>query len=598
MRTWLKRILLALLLLAGVYLLATNLFLNSPAASRAFNRRPERFRIAWSAAWSVWPGFVHARGLQVSGKTRNVAWSIAADRAAGWIPLAPLLGRTLLVTDLHAEGVRASVLRGAGVGTPPRPPGARRGKRRSPWAFRFPGVTLDHVREFRFNAFRLTGDGRAEGSFWFVLGGDFRLEPSRVRMPAGQLALGDGTFAREVELKGEASLGPYAPRRHPGLAGFDFLTGSLHAQGKISELPFLESAVPPEAGTTRPGSLTADVRVERGRFLEGSRFEITAPRSVVAPPPAARPASPFALTASVARGPLLRVGVEAKGLAVGRRKDGPPLFRSAALSLSSTTSETRLSRVFATARDLKTRTLPTTLPLMGDVRAESVRIEAPGSRATLHATLDRAAGRVDLAGLLGRALIIEGLQGDGVSARLELAKTPPPPGTTAPLSVRIAGARLTGIREIALDEFLLAGDSRADATFSYEPDGTLIVERAAFAMPSGRFEAAGETAAEGLSLEVEARIEPSILGQARGREFLRYVSGTAGVRGRISSLGFLQPYLQKVPWLALQGEGGLTADVRLDHGRLLPGTRLAVSASPARVTVLDSLATGRGTVTA
>jgi hypothetical protein len=36
--------------------------------------------------------------------------------------------------------------------------------------------------------------------------------------------------------------------------------------------------------------------------------------------------------------------------------------------------------------------------------------------------------------------------------------------------------------------------------------------------------------------------------------------------------------------------------VRLDHGRLTPGTRIAVGASPIQATIFDSLATGRGTV--
>jgi hypothetical protein len=527
------------------------------------------------------------RGLEIAGRTRNVSWSVRADRAAGRIELGALFSRTFHVTELRGEGVRSRVRRGPGDGSPRRP---ERGRRRRPWTLRFDRVALDSIREIRFNDFLLAGDGRGDGAFQVILGGDFRLEPSTLRMPAARLAMGATTLAEEIELQADASMGPFVVRRHPGLASFDFLSGSLHARGKVRELPFLESA---RTRAARPGKLIAELRAERGLLAAGSRFDVTVPG------PAAGP--PFAMTAAVApkpAGPLLRLAIQARGLSAGRRRGAPPVFRSRTLAVISSTAERRLSRIFATARALRTRRSQAAVVLIGDARAEGVQIEAPGSRAALRATLDRAAGRVDLAGLLAREIRIDGLQADGVSARLELAKAPPPAetGKGAPWSARIAGARLTGIREISLGRFLLAGEASAESTFSYGRDGTLAVEHAALNLASGRFRVDGAPAAQDLAVAIETRIEPSVLGRARGREFLRYVSGGGRLRGRISSLGFLQPYLQGLPWLAIQGEGGLEAQVRLDRGRVDPGSMLAITASPVRATLFDSLATGGATV--
>lgn len=585
MRRWLKRILLGLLLLAGLYLLALNLFLNT-LGPRTFSRHPERFRIAWSSAWSLVPGFVHVRGLQIDGHTRNVAWSVFAQRAAGRIDLRALSDRTFRVSELHGEGVRSKVRRGRGAGVPRRP---GRGRVR-PWTLRFERIALDHVREIRFNDALLAGDGHAEGAFRLVLGGAFQLKPSAIRMPTGRLSMAGTTIAEQIDLQAAASMGPFVVRRHSGLESFDFLSGSLQARGSVPELPFLERT---RDLNLKPGRLAVDLHAERGHLTPGSRFEISAP--------AASAGSPFAMSVTVARGPVrpvLRFGIAARRMSAGRRATGPPLFRSETLAVTSATPETRLSRIFATARDLRTRKLPAAVPLIGDVRADGVRIEAPGSRATLRATMQRAAGRVDLAGLLARDLYIEGLQADGVSARLDLAKTPPPAGAAAPFSVRIADARLTGIREVALGDFLLDGEARAEASFSYDRDGTLAVERAAIDMPAGRFRVNGEPAAQDLALKIETRIEPSVLGKTRGLEFLRYVSGGGSIRGRISSLGFLHSYLQKTPWLAIAGQGTLNADVQLDRGRIAPGSRLTVTASAVRATIFDSLASGHGTVTA
>jgi hypothetical protein len=598
-RIWLKRLLFAVLLLTGVYLLGVNLFLNSPLATHAFNRRPAKLRIAWSSAWTVWPGLVQVRGLRLWGHVNSVTWTVDAERARGWILLGHLLHRTFQVTDLHAEGVRSTVLRGPGQETAEdrreaAEPDTPEDRSYQPWTLRFERITLDHIREFDFNDFRITGDGRGAGAFRVMIRRDFRLDPSQVTMPDAQLALGKDPIARKVHIEAAASMGPYVPHEHPGLEGFDFLSGALQARGEVPELPFLESAGLVRTGHEAPGALVADLRIEQGRLAPGSRFDVTAP--------AVDGGSPFAITTAVTRGPkgiLLRLGVDARGLAAGRVEGHPPLFRAATLNLMSSTQETRLSRLFATVRDLQNEDkTPLQLPLSSDVRASGVQLEAPGSRATLRATLDQASGRVDLAGFLDRRIAIDGLRADGVSARLSLVSPKPPSGEASPpWTVRIAGARLTGIREVALGDYLLAGPAQAEATFSYLPDGTLAVRRAAFAMPDGRFVAGGETITPALSVRAEAQVEPSILGQATGLAFLRYVSGTASLRAPISSLGFLRDYLKKTPWLELQGKGALSADVRLDQGRLAPGSRIAVEASPVQATVFDSRATGRGTVT-
>jgi hypothetical protein len=598
-RIWLKRLLFAILLLTGVYLLGVNLFLNSPLAPKAFNRRPARFRIAWSAAWTVWPGLVQVRGLRLWGHVNSVTWTVDAERARGWINLGAFPARTFRVTHLHAEGVRSRVLRGPEQETAEdrkeaAAPETPEDLAYKPWTLRFERITLDHIREFDFNDFRITGDGRGSGAFWVVIRRNFRLDPSQVTMPAAQLAMGKEPIARRIHLEAAASMGPYAPHEHRGLEGFAFLSGTLQARGEVPDLPFLESSGLVRTGHEAPGALVADLRIEQGRLAPGSRFDVTAP--------AVDGGSPFAITTAVTRGPqgtLLHLGIDAKGLTAGRVAGHPPLFRAATLNVMSTTPETRLSKIFETARDLQNADKPPIqLPLSSDVRASGVRIEAPGSRATLRATLDHAAGRVDLAGFLDRRIAVDGFQADGVSARLSLEKHKPPSGEQSPpWTVRIAGSRLTGIREVGLGDYLLVGAAQAEATFSYLPDGTLAVRRAALSMPNGRFDAGGETVARSLSVRAEAQVEPSVLGKTPGLAFFRYVSGTAGVRASIASLGFLRGYLEKTPWLALQGKGALSADVRLDHGRLAAGSRIAVEASPVQATVFDSRATGRGTVT-
>ncbi len=597
MRIWLKRLTLAILVLTGVYLVGVNLFLNSPLAPRAFNRHPAKFRMAWSSAWTLWPGRVRVRGLRLRGHVHDVTWLVDAERATGWIALPHLLGRRLLIQDIHLDEVRSRVLRGPEQETaedrkedaePEAPPDPGY----HPWTLAFTGVRLGHIREFAFNDVRLTGDGTGGGAFRIVIGRSFRLDPSRVKMPAAQLALGDEPFAQKLQLDASASMGPYAPHDHPGLEGFDFLSGSVEARGEVPDLPFLDRTKLVATGTRVPGALVADLRIDKGRLTPGSRLDVTAPADGAA--------SPFAMAATVTTGPrgaLFHLGIDAKGLTAGRRPNLPPFFRAAAVTVDTKTPETRLSRLFATARDLRDPEKPAiTLPLVSDVKASGVSIDAPSARVTLRATLDRADGRIDLAGLLSQRVDIQGLRADGVAVRLNVAKGAPAAKAAPAWSVRMAGVHLTHIREVVAGDYRLAGDSQVDCAFSYAPDGTLAVQKAAFRLPAGRFEIAGKTVAQALSARLDARVDPSVLGETQGLAMLRLVSGSASLRAGVSSLGFLHAYLHKTPWLGLAGQGTLGADLRLDHGRLALGSRLAVAAMPVQATIFDSLATGRGTV--
>ncbi len=617
MRTWLKRLCFLVLLTVGLYLLGVNLFLNTPLARRAINRHPDKFRMDWSSAWTPWPGLLIIRGLTLHGHVRDVTWGVTARRARGWIELPFLAGRTLRVTALHAEEGASWVRHGPEQETDrdrreeqEEAQHEREGKRDEnphPWTLSFPHITFAHLRRFDFNDVGLSGDGTVAGGFRVVIGRSFELHPSRVRMPDARLTIGGDTLAREVGLDAAARMAAYAPHDHPGLLGFDFLSGRLRARGKVPDLPFLETtglvATTDTAHGGTPGGLDADLTIERGRLTPGSRFEVTAP--------AAGPASPFTIHGRVAGGrpgmppPVFHFEIDAKGLAAGRIPRRPPVFRAATLAVDSTTPETRLSRLFRTAQELHAkRGDEVTVPLASHVLASGVRIEAPSSHATLSAVFDRAEGHVDLTALLADRIVIDGLRADGVAARLTLPKVPVDRKDAGPpWSVKVAGLHVSHLRELSFDDFLLdrlaglAGDAGADAAFSYQPDGTLAVERVAVAIPAGRFQIAGQTVAEPLTVRAEARVEPAVLKGAAGLGFLRHVSGAAAVRARIASLVFLRPYLARLPWLALSGQGSLGADVRVEHGRLAPGARLTVDLPAIQAKLFESLATGRGTLT-
>ena len=589
MRRWLRRAALAVLGLAALWLLLVNLALNTPLVPAALNRRPDRFRIEWSAAWCVVPGRVHARGLRIESRAARTGWRLEAERVAARIELRALFERTLRVPELDGEGVRSELF------AHQEPPNRRRSPptssaRRGPWRFVLDRIELRHVRQLRFPGLRLTGDGSAAGALRIVPGREVAVRGARLTIADAQLRRGTRVLVSKLALDAAADLGPYTPREHPGLGGWDFLSGTLSAHGAVDDLPLLDRVR--GTGPLEPGALSAELRVEHGRLAPKSAVLLTAPVST--------PGSTLTFTGAVEGGPptpLLRLELDARGIAGGRTADRPPVLQVESLSLSTTSAETRVRGLVAAVRAHRRPQTGEAPPLLADARATGIRVDTPSSRLVAHAALDRLAGRVDVGGLLAHTVDIDGLEVDGASVRFDLATRPArPAGSGEPWAVRLAGARLAGIREVAIGDLAVAGAASASGSFSLDRAGTLHVRDAALSMPAGRLDVAGAPAARNLAIELHATVEPVRSGPARRRELLRATSGRASLRGEVASLAFLAPYLQRTPWLSIQGQGAFSGELALDHGRFALGSRLLVRGDPINATLLQSRATGRGTV--
>ena len=124
----------------------------------------------------------------------------------------------------------------------------------------------------------------------------------------------------------------------------------------------------------------------------------------------------------------------------------------------------------------------------------------------------------------------------------------------------------------------------------------IAVPRLLLTLSAGRLLAGTAEVARDLGVRVEARVAPFAPGRVRGPELLRLLAATVAVEGQVASLGFLERYLRRAPWLRLDGEGRLDAEVRLDGGRLLPGSRLRVREARVAAGFLDSVATGEAAV--
>jgi hypothetical protein len=542
LRTWLKRLFFAAVGLAGTYLLLANLFLKTPLGPWAVNRRPERLTVTWESAWSPWPGEVRVRGLTVRGKTRRVSWSFEADRGRGWIDLPGLLARRFEVRGFEGEGVRSTTSREPAAAGPPARPPARR--RRKPWTVRFTDVSLARVREIQINGFRFEGAGTAAGGFSTTMGGPFRLDSTSLILKSARLSRGGTLLSSGLDLTAEAAIGPYVVREHPGLAAFDFVTGTLTARGDADFVALLGGS---------DGSLAVDLRMDRGRLAAGTRLRLRASEG----------------TAVLAvSGGILELDAAFRNLRVGRGGGRLPFLRAASLRLGSTTRELRPSRLLAAVRRTGRAEALRAVGLVSDVTFEELRLAATAGRTSWRIAADRGSGRIALAELMRRRVVLTGLRAEGIAAgAVRGPGRPPGEPRRRPWSVDVDGARLSEVRSLSLDDFLLEGNALLAGSFALGPEGRFGSKDATATLAAGRLTRSGEELARNLVVRIEAGVAPFLPRENPGMAALRFVSGTLRAEGRIAQRG--------------PGRmGTLDADVRLDRGRLTPGTRAAIRIRP------------------
>ncbi len=303
----LRRFLLALAfgiaVLWPLYLVIANLWLHQGGLERMLNRRPERLSIHWDSAWTVWPGMVHVRGFELRNQTRIFQWWLAVDRGTVDVDLWNLQDRELRLGPLHGSGAAFRLRRRLdaparsrparaelyppipGLANPPPPrtrpeilyppkPG------RTPWHVRITGVSLDDVREVWIEEVRFAGSARVAGGFDVRARRRVEVEPTRVEITAGSIALGAGAKARPilVDARGhvDGRVEPYPPQRFKGWEMFRFASGRIALDGEVRSLAFLDVLFRETRWVDLRfggGRTTADLRLRRGRILPGSRLE-------------------------------------------------------------------------------------------------------------------------------------------------------------------------------------------------------------------------------------------------------------------------------------------------------------------------------------
>ncbi|HMJ13701.1 MAG TPA: hypothetical protein VK524_19925, partial [Polyangiaceae bacterium] len=275
-----------------VYVLGATLILRAHLLERWLNSDPDDLSVRFDSAWSFVPGEVKVRGLRVRVQDSNVQFLLTIDEANASIALFELMQRRFHVTEVEAKGTRFSMrnrfedvagqeLRARayppieGFADPPlkgwKVPHRKLGAQ--PFQIEIERVDAE-VLELWILEYRYEGPARARGGFRLIPRERVRVGPAELELAGGKLWFGkDRPLAEPLKATLRCRLEDFDVRATHGWHVFDHVSakGSLAAsiRGLESTRAYLHgSAVTVGAGA---GTLSADLGLDKGRFLPGSR---------------------------------------------------------------------------------------------------------------------------------------------------------------------------------------------------------------------------------------------------------------------------------------------------------------------------------------
>nr|WP_313227119.1 hypothetical protein [Stenotrophomonas pavanii] len=247
-----------------LYLLAGNIFLNTPLFDQVTNRKPHKFVMTTGPAITVLPGHVIAWNVHMRGHVNRTVYVLHADRASARLAVLPLFRREVRVPRLQATGVSAEISRVEDAIPPP--PRSDRG-----WTLRFDAIHSDSIRSARFGKLLIIGQGQGTVGFLKQLrGGPSELFESEVTFSDADTSFDGVQLLGAMNLTARFSYPRHYRDQAPGLAKLKLLHAQLEVDARSQGLRMDTHARTPKISSAPvPGRLQAALHLIDGQLQPG-----------------------------------------------------------------------------------------------------------------------------------------------------------------------------------------------------------------------------------------------------------------------------------------------------------------------------------------
>ena len=279
----------SLLGLVVLYLLAGNLLIQTRLLRHFTNNKPDVLFLDYQSAYTLFPGHANVKGLKLRFQDTNIQFALKLEEATVQISLHELLKKKFHTTRVRATGVSWRMLHkvqnvegqeqriaafpmifeGPPVIIPP-PPGPI-GDPDALWSVRLDDV-VGEVVELWMLEYRYVGVGHVTGAFELKPLKEVWLAPATLTLEKGTLTAGSTVLSKDFAMKLQCSIDPLDIPASPGLLVLRGISASVQITAQIADLS-AAALYQPGLEAAGNGTLTADIRITRGRLSSGSVIE-------------------------------------------------------------------------------------------------------------------------------------------------------------------------------------------------------------------------------------------------------------------------------------------------------------------------------------
>lgn len=256
----------SLLVFYALYLVAGNVFLNTPLFDVVTNRKPEKFTLRTGPSLTLMPGHAFVWNIRIRGQANHTVYIFRADRASAWISLVHLFNREVRIPRIDATGVESEVER-VEMAIPP-PPRGDRG-----WNIRLDAIHSDSIRSGRFGKLLIVGQGHGTVGFQKqTKGGPSELFDSTAGFEQATVSYDGVTLLDEAHIASRFHYPRHYRDQAPGLRKLGITFAELEMDGR-SQAINIDTAGPHVKVGSMPAEarLNAKLAMDRGLLQPGSR---------------------------------------------------------------------------------------------------------------------------------------------------------------------------------------------------------------------------------------------------------------------------------------------------------------------------------------
>ncbi len=235
----------------------------------------------------------------------------------------------------------------------------------------------------------------------------------------------------------------------------------------------------------------------------------------------------------------------------------------------------------------------------GVIEVAGLKLEGHNRRADWSASVEDGKVWIWLPSLIGKHVNILRFPGQG--AEIEVALLPPP--DSPPPAKKKRGWRITldslridHLRRFKFAPYELTGDGNLHGQVNFRVRESMQFDFRKLSFNQALLTAAGETAAEGITLEASASIDQFAVGSDTIKDLLASLTAEFLLQAESAHLGFLDVYLATVPMLRVDGQGPLTLNIAVNEGLLSPDSQFRLEGPIVSVDYAGLRAVGNGSV--